>query len=79
MNTRVRVGAAALALTTVLGLVAGCGGKTNSGTGNSGATTSSAAGTKESVDQALKTDWKGTITLWDGPRWDTGDGNKFFY
>lgn len=23
--------------------------------------------------------WTGTITLWDGPRWDDGSGNKFFY
>jgi multiple sugar transport system substrate-binding protein len=79
VNTRVRVGAAALALTTVLGLVAGCGGKTNSGTSNSGTSNGVTSNTKESVDQALKSDWKGTITLWDGPRWDSGDGNKFFY
>lgn len=48
-----------------MGIVAGCGG---------------AKGNTTTEQQApAKQDWKGTITIWDGPRWDTGDGNKFFY
>lgn len=70
MKKHWRILSAAVALVTVLSVLAGCGGSKS---------TPTPAPSGDSNTQGEAKPWTGTITVWDGPRWDTGDGNKFFY